>query len=416
MKKIKGSTKAFRTVFIVIDVILLVAAALILITTLIFGGGGSAPSVMGHNIFIVETDDFPLFRKGSAVITEKPSAEELKEKNVIIFKNENGNPMIGEISSTDGGITVLANGDPRAVSYEDIVGKAVYYSEPIGAIVSFAVSPAGVCTIAILPCLAFVIFQLASAMKERKAADDREEAVGFSIKNKNTDEEAAPRKNKADEPSKNDTEEEAPQPVKSKKKNKKEKLPAEEEAPAPKETEKTAEFVSPDALKKSEEEKAAKEAAEKAAKEAAEKAAKEAAEKAAKEAAEKAAAREAAEKAAKEAAEKAAAEEARKLAKEKTSAIDRQKLYEAAGLFSPMQKKAKPPAEPAKPVEKTMEVPLPKPEINEVVRTYQPKQQEKDVQTSEERLDSLFTEADDSDSDYDIDEILKSIEENRKNK
>lgn len=391
MKKIKGPTKAFRTVFIVIDVILLIAAALILITTLIFGGGGSAPSVMGHNIFIVETDDFPLFRKGSAVITEKPSAEELKEKNVIIFNNENGTPMIGEISSTDGGITVLANGDPRAVSYEDIVGKAVYYSEPIGAIVSFAVSPAGVCTIAILPCLAFVIFQLASAMKERKAADDREEAVGFSIKNKNTDEEAAPRKNKADEPSKNDTEEEAPQPVKSKKKNKKEKLPAEEEAPAPKETEKTAEFVSPDALKKAEEEKAAKEAAEKAAKEAAE-------------------------KAAKEAAEKAAAEEARKLAKEKTSAIDRQKLYEAAGLFSPMQKKAKPPAEPAKPVEKTMEVPLPKPEINEVVRTYQPKQQEKDVQTSEERLDSLFTEADDSDSDYDIDEILKSIEENRKNK
>lgn len=408
MKKIKGPTKAFRTVFIVIDVILLITAALILITTLIFGGGGSAPSVMGHNIFIVETDDFPLFRKGSAVITEKPSAEELKEKNVIIFNNENGTPMIGEISSTDGGITVLANGDPRTVSYEDIVGKAVYYSEPIGAIVSFAVSPAGVCTIAILPCLAFVIFQLAFAMKERKAADDREEAVGFSIKNKNTDEEAAPRKNKADEPSENDTEEEAHQPVKSKKKNKKEKLPVEEEASAPKETEKTAEFVSPDALKKAEEEKAAKEAAEKAAKEAAEKAAKEAAE--------KAAAREAAEKAAKEAAEKAAAEEARKLAKEKTSAIDRQKLYEAAGLFSPMQKKAKPPAEPAKPVEKTMEVPLPKPEINEVVRTYQPKQQEKDVQTSEERLDSLFTEADDSDSDYDIDEILKSIEENRKNK
>lgn len=455
MKKIKGISKFFYAVFITIDVILLVAAAVILITTLVFGGGGSDTSVFGHNIILVDTDEFPLFKKGSAVITEEISAGDLKEKNIVIFKNDNGAPAIGEILSAQEEITALSRGETITLSADRIIGKAVYYSEILGGIISFAVSPAGVCTIAILPCLAFVLFQLAAASRAKIAEEDKEDYRGFGSERKKSAEKgdnAPVKKSKKDEISqkrastgvkkaeedkenhrgselKKSAEKGDNAPVKKSKK-----APKEEDNGGEKITDykiKTAEFKAAGTAEEKAEEKAA---AAKAAEEARLEAERRAAERAERIAAEKAEAeRLAAEKAEAEriAAEKAEAErlaaeraEAERREREKTSAVEKQKLYEAAGLFNPMMKKRssetavikKGNEEKAVPVLVSQEKKAEVPEVKEEVRTYEPKKEEKDAKTGEERLDSLFTEEDDSDNDYDIDEILRSIEEKRKNK
>ena len=461
MKKIKGISKFFYAVFITIDVILLVAAAVILITTLVFGGGGSDTSVFGHNIILVDTDEFPLFKKGSAVITEEISAGELKEKNIVIFKNENGAPAIGEILSAQEEITALSRGETITLSADRIIGKAVYYSEILGGIISFAVSPAGVCTIAILPCLAFVLFQLAAASRAKNAEEDKEDYRGFGSERKKSaekddskDDNAPVKKRKKDEISQKHAstgtkkaEEEKEDyrgselkksaemdgikdgnaPVKKSKKDEfsQKHAPKEEDNGGEKITDykiKTAEFKAAGTAEEKAEEKAA---AAKAAEEARLEAERRAAERAERIAAEKAKAeRLAAEKAEAEriAAEKA---EAERREREKTSAVEKQKLYEAAGLFNPMMKKRSGETAVIKKAdkeEKTAPVLVSEakkteaPEIKEEVRTYEPKKEEKDAKTGEERLDSLFTEEDDSDNDYDIDEILRSIEEKRKNK
>ncbi len=435
MKKIKGISKFFYAVFITIDVILLVAAAVILITTLVFGGGGSDTSVFGHNIILVDTDEFPLFKKGSAVITEEISAGELKEKNIVIFKNENGAPAIGEILSAQEEITALSRGETITLSADRIIGKAVYYSEILGGIISFAVSPAGVCTIAILPCLAFVLFQLAAASRAKMAEEDKEDYRGFGSERKKSaekDDNVPVKKSKKDEISQKHAstgvkkaEEEKEDHRGSELKKSAEKgdnAPAKKSKKAPKEEDnggekitdykiKTAEFKAAGTAEEKAEEKAA---AAKAAEEARLEAERRAAERAERIAAEKA-------KAERLAAERA---EAERREREKTSAVEKQKLYEAAGLFNPMMKKRssetavikKDNEEKAVPVLVSEGKKAEVPEVKEEVRTYEPKKEEKDAKTGEERLDSLFTEEDDSDSDYDIDEILRSIEEKRKNK
>lgn len=41
-----------------------------------------------------------------------------------------------------------------------ILGKGIYYSEIIGGLISFALSPTGVCCIAVLPCAAFIVLEI----------------------------------------------------------------------------------------------------------------------------------------------------------------------------------------------------------------------------------------------------------------
>ena len=53
------------------------------------------------------------------------------------------------------------------VGQSHILGKGMYYSEFLGALVSFATSPWGVLCIAILPCAAFVIWEAVTAVKRK---------------------------------------------------------------------------------------------------------------------------------------------------------------------------------------------------------------------------------------------------------
>lgn len=172
MAKIKRNSKIFYIIFGFIDVLLLVATLFLLAAALMFRGG-SAPALFGHYVFLAETDAFSAVKKGSALIVDPVELTEINPGNIIIFTDEEGGDRIGEVqaaASDDGIYTFTVRNDANGsvtVGQSHIVGKGIYYSEFLGAIVSFATSPAGVCLIAILPCAAFVIFEIVAIVKRR---------------------------------------------------------------------------------------------------------------------------------------------------------------------------------------------------------------------------------------------------------
>lgn len=172
MGKIKQNSKIFYIVFGAIDVCLLIATVFLLAAALLFRGG-SAPALFGHYVFLSETDAFSAVKKGSALIVDPVEPDQIAPGNIIIFTDEQGDDRIGEVQETisdDGIYTFTVRTDIESsvtVGQSHIVGKGMYYSEFIGGVVSFATSPAGVCLIAILPCAAFVIFEIIGIIKRR---------------------------------------------------------------------------------------------------------------------------------------------------------------------------------------------------------------------------------------------------------
>ena len=172
MGKIKQNSKIFYIVFGAIDVCLLIATVFLLAAALLFRGG-SAPALFGHYVFLSETDAFSAVKKGSALIVDPVEPDQIAPGNIIIFTDEQGDDRIGEVqeAAADEGIyTFTVRTDIESsvtVGQSHIVGKGMYYSEFIGGLVSFATSPAGVCLIAILPCAAFVIFEIVGIIKRR---------------------------------------------------------------------------------------------------------------------------------------------------------------------------------------------------------------------------------------------------------
>ena len=171
--KIMKKTKLFYLIFGIVDALLLAATVFLLVAALLFRSG-TAPALFGRYVFLADTDAFSAVKKGSALIVDPVELKTINPGNIIIFNDESGeNDRIGEVQdvASDGGIytfTVRTDADNNiTVGQSRIVGKGMYYSEFLGAIISFATSPAGVCLIAILPCVAFVIFEVAGIMRRR---------------------------------------------------------------------------------------------------------------------------------------------------------------------------------------------------------------------------------------------------------
>ena len=172
MDKIKRDSKIFYVIFGAIDALLLIATVFLLVAALLFRGG-SAPALFGHYVFLAETDAFSAVKKGSALIVDPVEPVDIVPGNIIIFTDDGGSDRIGEVRDTvsDDDVytfTVRTDTDGSVtVGQSHIVGKGIYYSEFLGAVVSFATSPAGVCLIAILPCAAFVIFEIVGIVKRK---------------------------------------------------------------------------------------------------------------------------------------------------------------------------------------------------------------------------------------------------------
>lgn len=181
MNKIKRNFKKSYIFFAALDVLLVLVMFALLILSLIFGGE-LAPKVFSHRVYLLDTDAFSLVEKGSAVIADQVPFNEIVPGNIILYTDDKNITRVGEVQlaqSENNVYTYTVKNDAESevtVGQSRILGKGIYYSKFVGGLVSFVTSPAGVCCLAILPCVAFLIFEVMGIIK-RKAAPPTVETV-----------------------------------------------------------------------------------------------------------------------------------------------------------------------------------------------------------------------------------------------
>ena len=172
MAKIKRN---FKVSYIALGIIdgLLVLTALTLLFFLLIYHGSLAPKLFSHRIYIMDTEAFSLVKKGSAVIADQVNFDQILPGNIVIFTDEKEKTTVGEVQKSEFENNVYTfsvkndAGVLLTVGQSHILGKGMYYSEFLGGIISFAVSPAGVCCAAVLPCAAFFVWEVIAAVKRK---------------------------------------------------------------------------------------------------------------------------------------------------------------------------------------------------------------------------------------------------------
>lgn len=170
--------KIARIIGSIICVILFLICALMLVLSFIFGSEGIV-DIFGYNVYISDTGYYESVPRGSAVVVEKCEPYELENGNLILFYQKNPDELLnetktaimgyaGEVTTVDGiyYIAVSGEGGNASVAENDLVGRCHWSSEPLGKVIDFVKTPLGVCLIAVLPCLAFIIFELTRRYEE----------------------------------------------------------------------------------------------------------------------------------------------------------------------------------------------------------------------------------------------------------
>lgn len=161
--------------------LLVLVMLVLLILSLIFGGE-LAPKVFSHRVYLLDTDAFSLVEKGSAVIADQVPFNEIVPGNIILYTDDKDKTRVGEVQlaqAENNVYTYTVKNDAEAevtVGQSRILGKGIYYSKFVGGLVAFVTSPAGVCCLAIIPCAAFLVFEILGIIK-RKAAPPTVETV-----------------------------------------------------------------------------------------------------------------------------------------------------------------------------------------------------------------------------------------------
>lgn len=174
MNKIKRNFKKSYIFFAALDVLLVLAMLILLILSLTFGGE-LAPKVFSHRVYLMDTDAFSLVKSGSAVIADQVPFNEIVPGNIILYNDDRDKTHVGEVQvaqEENNVYTYTVKTDTETeitVGQSRVLAKGIYYSEFVGGVVSFVTSPAGVCCLAILPCIAFLIFEVIGIIKKRAA-------------------------------------------------------------------------------------------------------------------------------------------------------------------------------------------------------------------------------------------------------
>jgi hypothetical protein len=156
-----------------------------LVVLAIMFSSGAGVEIFGQNLYLVKTESFDLIKPPSAVFGEKTETVEVGLGDIIIFNHPDEYKLIGEIVAKeevsyvdDSGIffTVRTEFDEKIAIREDsVIAKAVRTSRLLGIIISFAVSPVGVLVIAVIPCIAIILWELFRPIFKKKQ-DEKEVA------------------------------------------------------------------------------------------------------------------------------------------------------------------------------------------------------------------------------------------------
>lgn len=124
--------------------------------------------MFGFNIYIAQTSEFEAVSEGSAVIAQRCEAYELAEGRLVLYMRDD-EPALGYVDSiemNDGIYSVTVSDSSGQYSFEEtsLIGSADLCSPALGAVIRFSQSTAGICVIAVLPCLALIIYDIIRAI------------------------------------------------------------------------------------------------------------------------------------------------------------------------------------------------------------------------------------------------------------
>lgn len=172
------SKKIFRGIGYFFCTLLMVLCVIMIIATAAFESQRTV-DVFGYNIYIVDTNGFESAPKGSAVLVRKCGALELEQGNLVLWKNNDEQPKLGyirEITLLDGiySFTLDENGEKHIATESQIIGHAEFSSSFLGKVILFVKSPIGIFCIALLPCIALIVFDIIRAGARSRAETEVE--------------------------------------------------------------------------------------------------------------------------------------------------------------------------------------------------------------------------------------------------
>ena len=160
--------KVARVIGYVFCGLMLVICIIMIVTAAAFRSS-DVVDIFGFNIYMVQTDDIQTAPRNSAVIVQKCELSDVINGKLLLYtKGENKIPTMGyakEYYAEDGVyyIKVMENGADYILPESDLVGRADYCSTVLGAIIGFAKSPFGMFCIAVLPCVALILYDIIKA-------------------------------------------------------------------------------------------------------------------------------------------------------------------------------------------------------------------------------------------------------------
>lgn len=179
-----------RFIFILFVAVFLVSINS-LIAIIISSRKNTVPSLFGYSVMNISSGSMrPVYKEGDLVIVKKTDVTELKKGDVISFFSEDpaiygslNTHRIHEVLQENGKYVFVTKGDNNnvadeyTVTYDRIVGKAVFLIQNAGKIVSFFQKKAGAYfLVVILPLLVIMMLEAKDVFsKIREARKDDEE-------------------------------------------------------------------------------------------------------------------------------------------------------------------------------------------------------------------------------------------------
>lgn len=175
--------KFFRVVGYVFCAIMLVVCILLIVAAAGFSSR-EVVNVFGYNIYIVQAEGFYKAPKGSAVIVKKASAFNIESGKLILYEKggEGDQYALGYVKEphvADGVyyLTVTDNVSILEVPEVRLVGTADYSSEFVGSVINFIKTPFGIFCIAVMPCVALVLYDFIRASAKNRPEPEVEPQI-----------------------------------------------------------------------------------------------------------------------------------------------------------------------------------------------------------------------------------------------
>ena len=158
--------KTFQMILRIICGLFFVLAIFLSVTAVVYSLSDGTPNIFGSNIYLVKTDAFGFLTDGTALISKQVPPSEIQRTNIVIFNLENGKPALAQVLDSelaDGvySFRVLTENDAEiTLTQSQVVAKGMSYSDILGVMIRFAVSPFGMMLVAIVPCIIIIILEI----------------------------------------------------------------------------------------------------------------------------------------------------------------------------------------------------------------------------------------------------------------